>query len=66
MCHISTDEQLGVRTPKKTKVFAILCPTSLKPGELKLKCSEDTFKHWPLGHGEVRASGNLGPLLPIV
>ena len=23
-------------------------------------------KNWPLGHGEFRLSGNLGPLVPIV
>ena len=44
-----------------------MSPNSIKPaGQLKLKCSEDTFKNWPLGHGLVRASGNLGPLIPIV
>lgn len=56
-----------MRTPKKTKLFAIMSPNSVKPANpLKLKCSADIFKNWPLGHGLVRASGNLGPLVPYV
>jgi branched-chain amino acid aminotransferase len=31
---------------------------------LKLKCNLDASKAWPLGHGQYRLSGNLGPLLP--
>lgn len=66
LCHISTDAQLGVKTPKNTKIFAILNPANLKAKTLKLKCAPDVIKNWPLGHGEFRVSGNLGPLLPTV
>lgn len=30
LCHISTDDTLGVKTPKKTKIFCILNPSILK------------------------------------
>lgn len=65
-CHISTDEVLGVRTPKKTKIFAIINPTTLRPKTLKLKCSANIFKNWPLGHGSYRVSSNFGPLIPTI
>ena len=51
LAHISTDEVLGVRTAKKTKVYGILNPTTLRPKTLRLKCATDVFKNWPLGHG---------------
>jgi branched-chain amino acid aminotransferase len=31
-----------------------------------VKCSKDVNKNWPLGHGQYRLSGNLGPLVPYV
>lgn len=64
MAHISTDDQLGVKSPKKTKLYAILNPTTLKKKQLKVKCAADVFKNWPLGHGSYRVSGNFGPLVP--
>jgi branched-subunit amino acid aminotransferase/4-amino-4-deoxychorismate lyase len=30
IAHISTDEKLGVKTPAKTKLYAILNPTTIK------------------------------------
>ena len=33
---------------------------------VSLKCSVDTKRNWPLGHGKYRISGNFGPLLPLV
>lgn len=66
LAHISTDDQLGVKTPKYTKLYAILNPTMLKNKSLKVKCAYNTFKNWPLGHGQYRISGNLGPLVPMM
>lgn len=66
MCHISTDEVLGVRTARKTKVYAIMNPTTLKPKTLRLKCTTDVFKNWPLGHGNFRVASNFGPLVPTI
>ena len=66
LAHISTDEVLGVRTPRRTKLYAIVNPTTLKPKTLKLKCSTDVFKNWPLGHGQFRVSSNFGPLVPTI
>lgn len=43
-----------------------MSPSTIKPSKLKIKCSEDVFKNWPLGHGEFRVSGNFGPLIPYV
>lgn len=57
---------MGVRTPKTTKLYAILNPTTLKNKDLKVKCAYDTFKTWPLGHGQYKISGNLGPLVPMM
>jgi branched-chain amino acid aminotransferase len=51
LAHVSTDHQLGVKTPKYTKLYAIVNPTTLKPRPLKVKCAYDVFKNWPLGHG---------------
>jgi branched-chain amino acid aminotransferase len=55
-----------VRTPKSTRLFAILNPNTLKPKERKLKCAYNVFKNWPMGHGAYRISGNFGPLIPVV
>lgn len=66
LAHIATDEVLGVRTARKSKVFAILNPTTLKPKTLRLKCSTDVFKNWPLGHGNFRIASNFGPLVPTI
>ena len=66
LAHISTDEVLGVRTAKKTKIYAILNPTTLKPKVLNLKVSTDVFKTWPLGHGSYRVASNFGPLVPTI
>ena len=62
--HVSTDPMLGVKSPKFTKLYAILSPTTFKNKSLKVKCAYDVFKNWPLGHGQYRVSGNLGPLVP--
>lgn len=66
LCHISTDEVLGVKTPKKTRLFAIINPTTLRPKTLKLKCSTHVYKNWPLGHGSFRVASNYGPLVPTI
>jgi len=66
MNHISTDERLGVTTPFKTKLVAILNPTTLKHKNLAVKCSVGVNKNWPLGHGQYTCSGNIGPLMPTV
>lgn len=66
LAHIATDEVLGVRTAKKTKVYAIMNPTTLRPKTLRLKCSSDVFKNWPLGHGNYRVASNFGPLVPTI
>jgi len=62
--HVSTDPTLGVKSPKATKLYVFLNPNTFKNKDLKLKCNLDAFKSWPLGHGQYRLSGNLGPLLP--
>lgn len=62
--HVSTDPTLGVKSPKFTKLYAIISPTTFKNKSLKVKCAHDVFKNWPLGHGQYRLSGNLGPLVP--
>lgn len=55
-----------MRTARKTKVYGILNPTTLKPKTLKLKCTSTVFKNWPLGHGSFRVSSNFGPLVPTI
>jgi branched-chain amino acid aminotransferase len=66
MNHFSTDGRLGVKTPSKSKIVAILSPTTLKNKNLQVKCSKDVFKNWPLGHGQYTISGNLGTLVPYL
>jgi branched-chain amino acid aminotransferase len=66
LAHISTDEVLGVRTARKTKVYGIMNPTTLKPKTLRLKCASNVFKNWPLGHGSFRVASNFGPLVPTI
>ena len=66
LAHISTDEVLGVRTARRSKIYAILNPTTLKPKTLRLKCAHDVFKNWPLGHGNFRIASNFGPLVPTL
>lgn len=66
LAHISTDDALGVKTPKQTKLYAIINPTNLKNRDLKVKCAYNVYKNWPLGHGQFRVSGNLGPLVPMM
>lgn len=66
LAHISTDEVLGVRTARRTKLYGILNPTTLKPKTLKLKCTSNVFKNWPLGHGSYRVASNFGPLVPTI
>jgi len=66
LAHIATDEVLGVRTARKTKIYAIMNPTTLKPKTLRLKCATDVFKNWPLGHGNYRVASNFGPLVPTI
>lgn len=41
-------------------------PNLLKNKPISLKCSTNVNKNWPLGNGEYRLSGNLGPLIPSV
>lgn len=64
--HISTDPMLGVKSPKFTKLYAIISPTTYKTKSLKVKCAHDVYKNWPLGHGQFRISGNLGSLVPPI
>lgn len=66
MLHFSTDKTLGVRTPQATKLMVMLNPVMLKQKPISLKCSHNVNKNWPLGHGQHRVSGNLGPLMPSV
>lgn len=66
LAHISTDEVLGVRTARRSKIFAIMNPTILKPKTLRLKCAGNVFKNWPLGHGSFRIASNFGPLVPTI
>ena len=61
MVHFSTDKTLGVRTPQATKMLVMLNPVMLKHKPISLKCSYNVNKNWPLGHGQYRVSGNLGP-----
>ena len=44
----------------------MLNPVLLKHKPISLKCSYNVNKNWPLGHGQFRVSGNLGPLMPSV
>ena len=66
LAHISTDDKLGIRTASKSRIFAILNPLTFKYKKLRLKCSKDHFKNWPLGHGSYRLGGNVGPLSPFI
>ena len=66
MVHLATDKTLGVRTPHATKILVMLNPVMLKQKPISLKCSYNVNKNWPLGHGQYRVSGNLGPLMPSV
>ena len=43
-----------------------MSPSILKNKPIRVKCSHDVYKNWPLGHGEFRVSGNIGPLVPTV
>lgn len=44
----------------------MLNPVLLNQKSISLKCSYNVNKNWPLGHGQYRVSGNLGPLMPSV
>jgi branched-chain amino acid aminotransferase len=66
LCHFSTDEMIGVKSPAKTKIIGFLNPCTIKTRQLKVKCIQDVIKNWAMGHGEFRISGNFGPLLPTV
>ena len=66
LCHISTDSRLGVNIPQQTKLFVMLSPHLYQNKNLAVKCSVNVNKNWPLGHGQYRLSGNLGPLVPSV
>lgn len=57
---------MGVRTSHFTKLVALLNPIQTKVHPISLKCSTNVVKSWPLGHGEHRISGNMGPLVPSV
>lgn len=60
------DETLGVKTPRNTKLFAILNPCTVKSKNRRIKCSFDVIKNWPMGHGHFRIAGNFGPLIPVI
>ena len=60
------DHALGVKSPAKAKLFAVVSPAPLKPRKMALKCSTHAAKNWPLGHGLFKISGNYGPLLPTL
>lgn len=47
-------------------MLVMLNPIQLRQKSVNLKCSVDVNKNWPLGHGQFRVSGNLGPLVPYV
>lgn len=64
IAYISTDEKLGVKSPAKTKLFAIINPTTIKDKQLSVMCSDSVSRNWPLGHGSYRLSGNFGALMP--
>jgi hypothetical protein len=66
LSHISTDELLGVKTPRKSKLYGILSPSTMNNKPIRVKCAIGVYKNWPLGHGEYRVSGNIGPLVPTV
>ena len=66
LAHISTDPVMGVKSPNKSMIFAMLNPTTLKHKNLSVKCSDGVNKNWPLGHGQYTLSGNIGPLVPSV
>jgi branched-chain amino acid aminotransferase len=64
MTHIATDPELGVRSPKRSKVFAIVNPTNvIRERAVSIQTNSNVYKNWPLGHGKYRISGNLGPLM---
>eukprot|EP00347_Sterkiella_histriomuscorum_P002388 403368352 len=66
LVHISTYKVLGIKSSQETKLYAIVNPTIIDESDLKVKCSSNVVKSWPLGHGRLRLSGNLGSLLPTV
>ena len=66
MCHVSTDEALGVATPSQSKIFAFMSPMLMKNKNLQVKCSDGVNKNYPLGHGQYTLAGNYGPLVPSV
>ena len=65
-CHIAMDDALGVRSPKKTKLFAMMNPNTMKMKDRKVKAAHNVIRNWPMGHGSFRLSGNFGPLLPTI
>jgi branched-subunit amino acid aminotransferase/4-amino-4-deoxychorismate lyase len=65
MTHLGIDRELGIRTPKHSKIFAIVNPTSLVRKNISLQCNSNVYKNWPLGHGRYRVAGNLGPLMQM-
>jgi branched-subunit amino acid aminotransferase/4-amino-4-deoxychorismate lyase len=66
LCHLSTDDVLGVKAPANTKLFVLLNPNTIKTKYRKVKCAYNVIKNWPMGHGGYRISGNFGPLIPTV
>jgi len=66
LCHFSTDDILGVKSPHKTKIIAFINPCTIKTKNRKVKCSTEVIKNWAMGHGSYRISGNFGPLIPSV
>ena len=66
MLHLSTDNRLGLGTPKSTKMLVMLNPVALRQKPISLKCSYNVNKNWPLGHGQYRIAGNIGPLMSSV
>jgi len=66
LCHISTEATLGVRRPKSSKIFALICPDKLNYKHVKLTCNTSVNKNWPMGHGKFKIGSNYGPLIPHV
>ena len=66
LVHISTYGVLGIRPTLETKIYAILNPSIVDESDVKVKCTSEVNKSWPLGHGRFRLSGNLGPALPAI
>ena len=63
---MSMEEILGIKTPSKSRIFAIINPTVMMATPQRVKCSLDVFKNWPMGNGAYRIGGNISPLIPTL